>query len=282
MPLRNSGLSKSILAEHGFSTLVTAAKGETSRSLLFDFGFSEHGAALNADTLEADLTNVEALALSHGHLDHIGGLEQLVQRVGRKGIELVLHPAAFKGPRYMKVTEEVKIYLPSLSRETIQAAGVRLKESKEPYPLLDGSILFLGEIPRTTDFEKGTPNLCYEENKEEKKDLMDDDTAIVAHVKGRGLVILSGCAHSGIINTIQYAREVTGVDAIFVVMGGFHLAGPGFDPIVEATIAALKEINPEYVVPTHCTGRNAVMQIEKQLPDKFLLNMAGTKMIFSA
>ena len=124
--------------------------------------------------------------------------------------------------------------------------------------------------------------MFYDDAGEEKWDPIEDDTAIVAHVKGKGLVILSGCAHAGIINTVRYAPEVTGVEPVHVVMGGFHLTGADFEPIIEPTVEALKILNPKYVVPTHCTGRKAIMHIEKEMPDKFLLNMSGTKMVFEA
>ncbi len=282
MPLKGSEIRNSVLAEHGFSALVTILEGGKSRRILFDFGFSEHGAAFNVDALDVDLSGVETTVLSHGHIDHMGGLKQLVERVSRKGIELVLHPAAFRYPRYMKLKERLKIYFSPFTREKVEDMGVTVVETKKPYPLLDGSVLFLGEIPRTTGFEKAMPNAYYEENGEERADPIEDDTAIVANVKGKGLVILSGCAHSGIINTVRYAREVTGVDRVFVVMGGFHLTGPDYAAIIKPTTDALKEINPTHVVPTHCTGRNATMCIENEMKDEFLLNMVGTKLIFSA
>jgi len=280
MPLEGSYFRRSILAEHGFSALVTVTRAEKSRSILFDFGFSEHGAAFNADALDVNLTVVETLALSHGHPDHVGGLEQLSKRVGRRGIELVLHPAAFRTPRYVKTTEGSKIHLPPFTREKAWAAGITLIETKEPYPLLGGFVLFLGEIPRETEFEKGLPSAHYEEHGKEKWDPIEDDTAIAANVRGKGLVVLSGCAHSGIINTVRYARELTGLDKVFAVMGGFHLSGPAFANIIEPTTEALKDIDPEYVVPTHCTGRNAIMHMEREMPERFLLNMAGTKLVF--
>jgi 7,8-dihydropterin-6-yl-methyl-4-(beta-D-ribofuranosyl)aminobenzene 5'-phosphate synthase len=282
MPLKGFEIGNSILAEHGFSALVTVFAGETARRILFDFGFSEHGAAFNADALGVDLTGVETLVLSHGHIDHLGGLRQLAERVGRKGIELVLHPAAFRNPRYMKMANQIKVHFPSFTREKVRAMGVTPVETKDPYPLLDGFLLFLGEIPRTTGFEKGMPNAYHEENGEAKQDPIEDDTAIVANVRGKGLVILSGCAHSGIINTVRHARKVTGIDKVFSVMGGFHLTGPDYAAIIEPTTDALKEIRPRHVVPAHCTGRNAVMHMEKELKDEFLLNMAGTRLIFSA
>jgi 7,8-dihydropterin-6-yl-methyl-4-(beta-D-ribofuranosyl)aminobenzene 5'-phosphate synthase len=281
MRVKDTEMKNSILAEHGFSTIITITVDAKPRSLLFDFGFSEHGAAYNADVLDLDLTAVEAMVLSHGHMDHFGGLEQLTERVGKKGIELVVHPTAFRPSRYIKVSDEFKIGLPALERERIKNAGISLVESEQPRMLLDDSVLFLGEIPKQTDFEKGSPRMYYDENGESKWDALEEDSAIVANVKRKGLVILSGCAHSGIINTIKYAQELSGVENVFVVMGGFHLTGKDFEPIIEPTADALKAINPQHIVPTHCTGRKAVMHLEKEMPDKFLLNMSGTKMIFA-
>ena len=117
LPVKDMEIKNSILAEHGFSAIVTITADKMPRSLLFDFGFSEHGAAYNADALDLDLSTVEAMVLSHGHTDHFGCLEQLAERVGKKGIELVLHPTAFRTSRYIKVTEEIKIGLPVLKRE---------------------------------------------------------------------------------------------------------------------------------------------------------------------
>jgi len=282
MPLKDGEIKNSILAEHGFSAVVTATVDGAARSILFDFGFSPQGAAFNADALGLDLSSIEAMVLSHGHMDHFGGLPALVEKVGKAGVELVLHPQAFRKPRYLKLSETVKVNLPALSREKIADARIAVVESEKPRPLLDGRLLFLGEIPKRTDFEKGFPRMFYDEGGQSKWDPIEDDTAVAALVKGKGLVVLSGCAHSGIINTVKYAREVTGIDKIYAVMGGFHLTGADFEPVIEPTAEALKALNPTYIVPTHCTGRKAVMHLEKEMPDKFLLNMSGTKMVFAA
>jgi 7,8-dihydropterin-6-yl-methyl-4-(beta-D-ribofuranosyl)aminobenzene 5'-phosphate synthase len=280
MPLEDGEIKKSILAEHGFSAVVSVSAGGESRSILFDFGFSKQGAAYNADALDADLSQVEALVLSHGHMDHFGGFLSLVEKIGKKNLELFLHPTAFRRPRYIKVSEDFKIGLPPLKKEMINKAGVSLVESMDPRLLVDGQLLFLGEIPKKTSFEKGFPRMFYDEDEHSRWDPIEDDTAVVANVRGKGLVILSGCAHSGIINTVNYAREITGIDKIFVVMGGFHLSGADFEPIIEPTAEALKALEPEYVIPTHCTGRKATMHLEKEMPDQFLLNMSGTRMVF--
>ncbi len=123
LPVKDMEIKNSILAEHGFSAVVTVYRNEVARSILFDFGFSEHGAAFNADALEVDLTGIEAMVLSHGHMDHFGGVEQLAQRVGKKGIELMLHPTAFRKSRYIKVTDDFIIGLPALTREKFENAG---------------------------------------------------------------------------------------------------------------------------------------------------------------
>jgi 7,8-dihydropterin-6-yl-methyl-4-(beta-D-ribofuranosyl)aminobenzene 5'-phosphate synthase len=282
VPVKDGELKQSILAEHGFSALVTLRKGGRSRSILFDFGFSEHGASLNADSLGVDLGAVEVMVLSHGHMDHFGGLAPLAGRIGRTGVELVLHPAALRQTRYVRAANDRRLKLPPLTRERLEDAGVSVVQSKGPRRLLNGLVVFLGEIPRRTEFEKGSRRMVYDEGGEEKWDPIEDDTAIVANVKDRGLVILSGCAHAGIINTARYAREVTGVGPLYVLMGGFHLTGREFDSILDPTIDALKDLNPQYVVPTHCTGRKAVARIEDEMPRQFLLNMSGTKMVFRA
>ena len=223
LPLKDGEIKNSILAEHGFSALVSISAGGDSRSILFDFGFSEKGAAVNADALAADLSNVEALVLSHGHMDHFGGLLTLVEKVGKKNIALVLHPTAFRKPRYIEVSEDSKIKLPSLAEEKIAEADVSLVASKGPRALLDGLLLFLGEIPKKTEFEKGFPRMYFDDDGQSKWDPIEDDSAIVAHVRGKGLVILSGCAHSGIINTVKYAQEVTGIKKLYVVLSLIHI-----------------------------------------------------------
>lgn len=277
-----SGNRVSILAEHGFSAVVGVAAGGRTRKVLFDFGFSEQGAFQNARTLGVDLAEIEAMALSHGHMDHHGGLSAFAERLGAKGIELVLHPAAFRDSRYLRLSEERRLRLPAPDRDRLEQAGVRVVPSAAPRLMLDGGLLFLGEIPRKTEFERGMPKARYEEDGAEKFDPIEDDSAVAAHIRGKGLVVLSGCAHSGIVNTVAYAREVTGVERIFAVMGGFHLTGTDFEPIIETTAEALKAFDPRYVVPTHCTGRKASVHIERAMPEQFLLNMSGTRMVFTA
>ena len=280
--VKEGNIRQSILAEHGYCAVVKTQTDSRIRTLLFDFGFSEYGAAANAKALDADMTQVEAAALSHGHSDHTGGIAKLGAMIGKKDIPLAIHPAAFKSPRYIKISDQLKIYFPKLTKEDLEQAGFQIRETQNPYSLLDNDVLFLGEIPRRTDFEKGMAVAHFLENGVEKLDPIEDDTSIVMNLKGKGLVILSGCAHSGIANTVRYAIDVTGIDQIHAVMGGFHLSGPAFEPIIGRTTEELKKFQPTYVVPTHCTGHKAIMYMEKEMPKQFLLNMSGTKLTFTA
>ncbi|KQC09233.1 MAG: hypothetical protein APR62_02935 [Smithella sp. SDB] len=280
-PLKDGEIRASVLAEHGFSALVKTTTDGKTHTLLFDFGFSENSAAQNAATLGVDMTEVEAAALSHGHSDHTGGMEKLTAMIGKKNIPFLVHPSAFKSPRYLKFGEELKIYFPKFTRERIKQAGLALVEATKPCSMLDDTILFLGEVPRTTDFETGWPLPHCQQDGKEVWDAIEDDTSIVMHLKDKGLVILSGCAHAGIINTVHYAMKVTGIEKVHAIMGGFHLSGPFFEPIIDRATQEFKKINPAYIIPTHCTGRKAIIEMEKQMPEQFILNMAGTKLTFS-
>ena len=281
-PVKDRQVTNSVLAEHGFSAIVTTMTEEQPRTMLLDFGFSEDVVARNAAALGVNLTKVEVAALSHGHLDHFGGLAQVAARIGKKGLELVLHPVAFRRNRYMEPTQDMKFRMPPLEEEKVEAAGFKVTKSKEALLLLNGDVLFLGEIPRRTSFEKGLPWAFYEENGQRVWDPTEDDTALVLNLGNKGLIVISGCAHSGIVNTVEYAREITGISKVHAIMGGFHLTGPAFEPIIDDTIKSIKRIGPDYIIPTHCTGRKAILAFEKAMPGQFLVNMSGTKLTFAA
>lgn len=280
--IKEGQVRNSILAEHGFSALVKTTAGEKSHTLLFDFGYSEIGAAFNARALGVDMNQVEALALSHGHSDHTGGFAELVKMTGKKGLPLFVHPGIFKNPRYLKFGEGLRFDFPAITRKGLEQMGVRIVDAKNPETLLDGDVVFLGEIERVTDFEKGFPVAFFQEETVEKWDPIEDDTAVVMNLRGKGLIVLSGCAHSGIVNTVRYAMAVTGIEKIHAVMGGFHLSGPFFEPIIGRTTEELKKLNPTHVIPTHCTGRKAIQHMENAMPGQFILNMSGTKLTFAA
>jgi 7,8-dihydropterin-6-yl-methyl-4-(beta-D-ribofuranosyl)aminobenzene 5'-phosphate synthase len=279
-PAGSSAMEGSILAEHGFSALIRTEEKETKHSLIMDFGLSEDVVARNAKTLGINLNEVEEAVLSHGHRDHFGGILQVGKSINKKNLRLTAHPSAFKPHRFISLRPGLKIPMPSADETLFAVAGFSVTKSEKPKTLLMNHVLFLGEIPRETVFEKGMPSAVFERDGKELPDPLEDDTALVMHLEDRGLVIVSGCAHSGIINSTRYAQNLTGISKVHAVMGGFHLAGPVFEPIIGETVDALKEINPDYIIPTHCTGRKAVQAIENRMPGAFILNMSGTTLSF--
>lgn len=281
LPVKDMEVKRSVLAEHGYSAVVKTTAGDETHEVFFDFGLTDVAVPYNVKSLELDLSGIEAAVLSHGHMDHFGALVPMIEAIPRKPLPLYAHPHAFKAGRYLKVGD-IRIKFPTTDRAAWEKAGAEIIESPGPSLLAGDTVLFLGEVERLTDFEKGMPNAYFEADGEERWDPIEDDTAIAVNLRGKGLVVLSGCSHSGIVNTVAYARKVTGVDGVHAVMGGFHLTGPAFEPVIKPTVDGLKGFGPDYVVPTHCTGRKAIMAMEEAFGEGFILNMAGTRLTFRA
>ena len=267
-----------LLAEHGLSLLVTVEREGKSRSILLDSGYTNIAVPHNLDYLGIGLETVEALVLSHGHMDHFGALQEVIQRAP-DGIELVLHPDVFN-PRALDTPAGDTVHFPPFpSKEDLAQWGARVKENQGPLLLAGGQVLVTGEVARSTPFEKGFPGAKCRQGEAFIPDSFRDDQSLVIHVKDKGLVVISGCAHSGIINSIQQARQLTGTDEVFAVIGGFHLSGPAMAPAVAPTIEALKQISPSLVCPMHCSGFKAVSALSQALPDSFVLSSVGSRII---
>jgi 7,8-dihydropterin-6-yl-methyl-4-(beta-D-ribofuranosyl)aminobenzene 5'-phosphate synthase len=169
--------------------------------------------------------------------------------------------------------------LDQLNREDLEKLGmVSLKEISDPTPIVPGAYL-TGNIERITEYEKGSPLLLIKRGERLENDLFQGEQSLVFNVKGRGLVVLSSCAHAGIINTVRQARKISGVEKLHAVLGGFHLTGAPAEKI-QKTVADMKALNPDYIVPMHCTGWQAIMAFQQAMPQQFVLNMAGTKYVF--
>jgi 7,8-dihydropterin-6-yl-methyl-4-(beta-D-ribofuranosyl)aminobenzene 5'-phosphate synthase len=241
-----------------------------------DFGISNLAVPNNIRVLEINLREVDVAFLSHGHHDHIGAIREVLGSVS-KPLDLVVHPDAFLDKRIRKLPDGKEVPIPSLRSEAVDLPNVSVIEVSEPTLIADDRMATLTNIPRQTDFETGMPSTFYKEGGQLHRDHIKDDQGLVLHVKDKGLVILTGCGHSGIINTILYAREVTGVQDIFAVLGGFHLTGPHFEKIIDPTIQEMKRFSPEIIVPCHCTGWTAVGAFKRAFPESFVLNSVGTK-----
>jgi 7,8-dihydropterin-6-yl-methyl-4-(beta-D-ribofuranosyl)aminobenzene 5'-phosphate synthase len=222
--------------------------------------------------------DLEAIVLSHGHLDHTTGMDGLIRTLGRTNLPVMIHPE-FWTQRRVAIPGRDPVEIPSTSRSALLGAGFEIVEERQPSFLLDGSLLVTGEVDRTTEFEKGFPiHQALREGSWEPDPLILDDQAAVLNVEGKGLVILTGCGHAGIINIIRYVRRLTGVDQIYAVIGGFHLGGPLFEPIIPAVCAGLAEAAPQAIVPGHCTGWTAMQAIATALPDAFIPTSVGTRL----
>jgi 7,8-dihydropterin-6-yl-methyl-4-(beta-D-ribofuranosyl)aminobenzene 5'-phosphate synthase len=269
------------LAEHGFSCLIKTAEGGEEHAFLMDVGISGTCLLNNADLLKVDLGKVEAVVLSHGHFDHFYALDKVLGRLP-KGIAVILHPEAFLNRRLNIAPLGVQVPLPSLEEAALQKAGTKIHKVREDSTLGEGHALVLGEIERVTEFEKGFPWAEAEVGGKWVKDPFPDDRGVAFRVKNKGLVVIGGCSHAGIINTVKHALKVSGAGKVHAVLGGFHLTGPLFDPIIKPTIEEMKKIGPDYIVPTHCTGWKAINEFAREMPDQFLLNTVGTTYVFES
>ena len=269
------------LAQHGFSALVEVRKRGSVHRLLFDTGLTPDGCVENLRRLGRDPGEIEAIVCSHGHFDHTTGLSGLTDRLGRANLPVVIHPE-FWAKRRLAVPGAEPFELPTTSRSALEGAGFEIIENRRPSFLFDHSVLITGEVDRTTGFERGFAiHQARRDGTWEPDPLILDDQALIANVAGRGLVVLTGCGHAGVVNICRYAQRLTGVDQLHAVVGGFHLNGPLFEPIIADTVAAFEQLAPEVIVPTHCTGWKATHAIARRFPDAFIQSSVGTRFDFS-
>lgn len=276
-PLPDSLSRETLVAEHGFAALVSVTRGNTSDSLLFDAGLSKNGLMHNMDVLEVQPNELHTIVLSHGHVDHTNGLMGMVARLGERRMPLLLHPDAFL-ERKLLFPDGHEMRVPPPNRSVLSQEGIEFIEERGPSYLLSGLVLVTGQIERSTPFEQGFPiHYARLEGQWRPDPLIHDDQAVVLHVKNKGLVVLTGCGHAGVINTIRHAQQLTGVQKVYAVIGGFHLTGALFERIIPPTVAALKELSPAVIVPAHCTGWKATHALARELPEAFVPNSVGTR-----
>jgi 7,8-dihydropterin-6-yl-methyl-4-(beta-D-ribofuranosyl)aminobenzene 5'-phosphate synthase len=267
-----------LLAEHGFSALITFSSRGRQHHILFDAGATPSGLVENMRRMGNSLKDIEAIVLSHGHFDHTTGMDGIVHSLGRPNLPVYLHPEAWSRRRVLFPGRE-PFELPTPSKSAILGAGFEIVEEKQPSFLFDRSLLITGEVDRTTPFEKGMPffHQSKRDGEWEPDPLILDDQAAITNVSGKGLVVLTGCGHAGIVNIVRYAQKLTGVEQIYAVIGGFHLGGPLFEPIIAPVCDALAEVNPQVIVPAHCTGLKAVHALAGRFPNAFIQNSVGTR-----
>ena len=263
------------IAEHGFSAIIKIYyENNLYHTILFDTGISSKGLLYNAQAMGINLSEIEAIVLSHGHYDHFGGLVNVVKEMYYKSLPVIVHEDMFKVRGVLEEDCTIRMYPKFPSEDMIKPS--KYVKTKGPYTIFDSRILVTGEIPRKTEFEKGVPKQYFLEKGGWKPDpFVWDDRALVMKVKDKGLVIVSGCGHAGIVNTVNYARELSGVEKVYAIIGGFHLSGKDYEGIIDNVVAEIRKLNPRLVVPSHCTGWRGAFKFAQELPEAFVWNSVG-------
>jgi 7,8-dihydropterin-6-yl-methyl-4-(beta-D-ribofuranosyl)aminobenzene 5'-phosphate synthase len=289
---------KSLLGEFGLSMHVESRRGDETRHMLIDFGFTPETLNNNLAMLRIAPEDIDVLVLSHGHYDHFGGLVGFL-RANRDKLRPDL--PLYLGGEECFCTRELTIGTPQnfgyLDRKALADARLKVVFAEAP-AVLGGHAFTTGQIPVTT-FEKVlSPTRmtvgihdgvgCYadklSENKRTATVIPDDfahELATCFNVKGRGLVVLTSCSHRGVVNSVKRAVDISGIKKVHAVVGGFHLA-PHKEEYVRETLAALKEINPDYIIPMHCTGEVFIDMVQREMPNTFIRSYTGSRYSFGA
>lgn len=266
-----------LIAEHGFAMLVTVVKAGRTHRILFDTGTSPDGVVENMRRLDVDPGSIQAIVCSHGHFDHTTGLDGLIRAVGRTAMPVLIHPHFWRRRRIAIPGAEPQ-EIPTTSRQALTGAGFEIIEEREPSFLLDGSVLITGEVPRVTGYEPGfPPQQAWIGGGWEADPLVLDDQALIVHVAGKGLIIITGCGHAGVVNICRYASRLTGGQRLYAVIGGFHLNGPLFEPLIPRVLDDLAALNPSVLVPAHCTGWRASHAMAARFGEAYIPNSVGTR-----
>lgn len=290
---------KALVSEFGLSLHLESQKGSETRNILIDFGYTPETLLNNLEVLGIDPARLNALILSHGHFDHFGGLVGFLQATqGKRQPELPL----YLGGEECFCTRELTIggqvnNFGALDRKAIQDANLKVLFADKP-SVVAGHAFTTGQIGRTTFERVLSPTRmsigiedgmgCFPDSFPEEKrktkvipDEFEHEQATCCNVKGRGLVVMTSCGHRGVVNSVKRAIAVSGVQKVHAVLGGFHLA-PHKEEYVRDTVLALKELDPDIVLPMHCTGEPFIEIMTKEMPGKVVRSYTGSRYVFSA
>lgn len=272
----DAGYDTELWGEFGLSLLVEAERHGAELRLLVDTGLTSKPLLHNMKLLDVDPSKIDYIFLTHCHYDHTGGLGGVTEKT-RKGVEIVAHPEIFR--RCYVVRQNMRyIGVPERSgRSTVEANGGNWLLSREPFAFMPG-VMTTGEVQRVTSYEP-LENVHIEVDEKMVQDPELDDVSLIVNVAGRGLVIISGCSHAGIVNIMKQARRITGVEEIIGVIGGFHLRVANEEQLSK-TVDELDAA--ETVCAGHCTGFEAMKRISDRMGERFTLLQCGTVIEFAA
>jgi 7,8-dihydropterin-6-yl-methyl-4-(beta-D-ribofuranosyl)aminobenzene 5'-phosphate synthase len=254
--------NSSVWAQHGLSIFLELNSGSERMKLLMDTGAASEVMLHNADALYLDLCHLDLICLSHGHYDHTGGLMGVLQHVNGR-VCVLAHPDIF-APK-LKERSTLQFIGPPFTRTQAGAAGAIMLDCRRPLDVAPG-VMTTGEVPRLETFEKVEGFWTVNDGKY-CEDCIPYDQALAINLPGKGLAVITGCAHAGIINTIRHAQKITGVEELHAVIGGFHLMGAD-EKRIDATAKALQKLDPAIVRPGHCTGQKAVCRLQEALGER--------------
>jgi 7,8-dihydropterin-6-yl-methyl-4-(beta-D-ribofuranosyl)aminobenzene 5'-phosphate synthase len=249
----------------GLSLVLTASVGPRSHHLLFDAGPASYAVDRNAPRLGIDMGAIESVALSHGHIDHAGGLPAALRMIyaanGGRKVPVHVNPGMFDHRGEEKRDGGVFPLEDIPTPAALSAAGGTVVNEVESRLLLDDMFYLSGEIPRVTTYEKGLPGHLKRSSTDgewEHDPWLLDERFVAIHVSGKGIIVYSACSHAGIVNVLVHARELFDPIPLYGVMGGFHLAGSNMEKIIPETVEDLRQFDLKLIVPGHCTGWRAV------------------------
>jgi 7,8-dihydropterin-6-yl-methyl-4-(beta-D-ribofuranosyl)aminobenzene 5'-phosphate synthase len=290
---------RTLISEFGLSMHVETQRGAETRNPLVDFGFTPEALNTNVELLGIDPAKLDALVLSHGHYDHFGGLVGFLKQ--HKGALKAKLPLYLGGEEAFCSREwtapPVKGDFGALDRKALEEANLTITYAEGPSLVADHGFTS-GQIGLTSFEKLLSPSAmkigmdhgvgCYAEKFTEEErtkvtipDQFRHEIATAFNLRLRGLVVLTSCSHRGVVNAVKQAQAVSGVKKIHAVIGGFHLA-PYKEDYVRDTVAALKEIDVDYVIPLHCTGEPFYEIARAEMPTKLLRSYTGTRFVFNA